>query len=96
MALQHKFEAPGAMNYIKAIYDLTQGMQKSHTGEARIGFLTSALVNVVMAAETYEILYQSDRLSEELKTEMHFVQYIGSKMCAQPWYPSASFFPETI
>lgn len=49
MAMQHKFEAPGAMNYIKAIYDLTQGMQQSHTGEARIGFLTSALVNVVMA-----------------------------------------------
>ena len=49
MALQHKFEAPGAMNYIKAIYDLTQGMQKNHTGEARIGFLTSALVNVIMA-----------------------------------------------
>ena len=37
------------MNYIKAIYDLTQGMQKKHPGEARIGFLTSALVNVVMA-----------------------------------------------
>lgn len=28
------------------------------------------LVNVVMAAETYEILYQSDRLSEELRVEM--------------------------
>ncbi|WP_404376091.1 diguanylate cyclase [Vreelandella aquamarina] len=28
------------------------------------------LVNVVMAAETYEILYQSDRLSEELHLEM--------------------------
>ncbi|NYS60109.1 GGDEF domain-containing protein [Vreelandella salicampi] len=28
------------------------------------------LVNVVMAAETYEILYQSDQLSEELRLEM--------------------------
>ena len=32
------------------------------------------LVNVVMAAETYEILYQSDRLSEELKTEMQRIE----------------------
>ncbi|MCA9895304.1 MAG: hypothetical protein KC615_20110 [Anaerolineae bacterium] len=49
MALQQSFDAPGAMNFIKAIYDLTQAMQEKHTSEARIGFMTSALVNVIMA-----------------------------------------------
>ncbi|GGY77171.1 GGDEF domain-containing protein [Marinobacter zhanjiangensis] len=32
------------------------------------------LVNVVMAAETHEILYQSDRLSEELRLEMGLIE----------------------
>lgn len=32
------------------------------------------LVNVVMAAETYEILYQSDRLSEDMKAEMERIE----------------------
>lgn len=32
------------------------------------------LVNVVMAAETHEILYQSDRLAEELKLEMKQIE----------------------
>lgn len=49
MALQHDFTAPGVGNFLKAIYDLTQAMQDSHTPEARVGYLTSATVNVVMA-----------------------------------------------
>ncbi|QPC83447.1 hypothetical protein G4Y79_03435 [Phototrophicus methaneseepsis] len=49
MAMQQSFEAPGMMNYLKAVYDLIESMQEKHTGEARIGFMTSALVNVVMA-----------------------------------------------
>jgi hypothetical protein len=49
MAMQQSFDTPGAMNYLKAFYDLVQSMQERHTGEARVGFMTSALVNVVMA-----------------------------------------------
>lgn len=49
MALGQTFDAAGAMNFLKAIYDLTQVMNDKHTNEARIGFMTSALVNVVMA-----------------------------------------------
>lgn len=48
-ALQQGFDAPGAGNYIKAIYDLTQAMQPKHTPEARTGFLMSAIVNSIMA-----------------------------------------------
>lgn len=48
-ALQHSFTDPGAGNYLKAIYDLTQSMQQKHTGEARVGFMASAIVNVIMA-----------------------------------------------
>lgn len=49
MALQHSFTAPGIGNYLKAVYDLTQAMQDTHTPEARVGYMTSATVNVVMA-----------------------------------------------
>lgn len=49
MALQHDFTAPGIGNFLKAVYDLTQAMQDKHTPEARIGFMTSAVVNAIMA-----------------------------------------------
>lgn len=49
MALGQDFGAPGAMNFLKAVYDLTQAMQDKHTGEARVGFMTSAAVNAGMA-----------------------------------------------
>src|SRR5689334_15351826 len=44
MALSQSFSAPGAGNYLKAIFDVTQAMQKKHTGEARVGYMTSAIV----------------------------------------------------
>jgi hypothetical protein len=49
MALQQSFGAPGMANYVKAVYDVTQAMQDKHTSEARISFMTSAVVNSVMA-----------------------------------------------
>lgn len=49
MALNQTFPAPGCGNFLKAVYDITQAMQKKHTSEARIGYMTSALVNAVMA-----------------------------------------------
>ena len=49
MAMQQSFSEPGAANYLKAIFDLTQSMQDHHTGEARIGFMASAIVNAIMA-----------------------------------------------
>lgn len=49
MALQQRFDSPGSGNYLKAIYDLTQAMQSRHTAEARVGFMTSAIVNSIMA-----------------------------------------------
>jgi hypothetical protein len=49
MALNQTFSAPGCANFIKGVYDITQAMQKKHTSEARIGYMTSALVNAVMA-----------------------------------------------
>lgn len=49
MALSQAFTEAGTGNYIKAIYDITQAMQGRHTPEARVGYLTSALVNAVMA-----------------------------------------------
>jgi hypothetical protein len=49
MALGQTFSAPGCANFIKAFYDVCQCMQKKHTAEARIGFMTSAIVNVIMA-----------------------------------------------
>lgn len=48
-ALSQSFTAPGTGNYIKVIYDITQAMQPKHTPEARTGYMTSALVNSVMA-----------------------------------------------
>jgi hypothetical protein len=50
MALEQAYHEPGAANFVKAFYDVTQAMQTRHTPEARVGYLTSALVNVVMAA----------------------------------------------
>ncbi|MCA9912778.1 MAG: hypothetical protein KC496_05500 [Anaerolineae bacterium] len=54
-ALSQKFSAPGAGNYLKAVYDITQAMNSNHTLDARIGFLASAVVNEIMAelAEAY-------------------------------------------
>lgn len=49
MALAQSFASPGAGNFLKAVYDTTQAMQTKHSGEARISFMTSALVNAVMA-----------------------------------------------
>jgi hypothetical protein len=48
-ALEQSFITPGAGNYIKAIFDVTQAMQKRHTSEARISFMTSAIENAIMA-----------------------------------------------
>jgi hypothetical protein len=48
-ALEQPFTAPGAGNYIKAVYDVTQAMQKRHTSEARVSFMTSAVENAIMA-----------------------------------------------
>jgi hypothetical protein len=48
-ALQETFSAPGAANFVKAVFDLTQAMQDKHTGEARIGYMASAVVNGIMA-----------------------------------------------
>lgn len=48
-ALQETFSAPGAANYVKAVFDLTQAMQDKHSPEARIGYLASAVVNSIMA-----------------------------------------------
>jgi len=48
MALSQSFSEAGMGNYMKAIYDITQAMQDKHTLEARVGFMTSAVVNVVM------------------------------------------------
>lgn len=56
LALSQAFSAPGAGNYIKAVYDLTQCMQAKHTGEARVGYMTSAVVNALMA-ELVEAYY---------------------------------------
>jgi len=50
MALNQQFDAPGVMNFLKAVYDLTQAMNDKHTNEARVGFITSSVVNVVMAS----------------------------------------------
>jgi hypothetical protein len=62
MALQKEFPAPGAGNFLKAIYDITQAMQEKHTGDARIGYMTSAVVNAIMA-ELAESWY-GDRLQD--------------------------------
>lgn len=48
-ALSQPFHEPGCANFVKAIYDLVQAMQTKHTPEARISFLTSAIVNAIMA-----------------------------------------------
>lgn len=55
-ALGQPFSEPGAGNYIKAIYDLTQAMQPRHGGEVRVGFMTSAVVNGI-TAEVAEAWY---------------------------------------
>lgn len=47
--LQQGSARPGGMNFYKAIYDLTQAMQDRHTPEARVSYMASAIVNVIMA-----------------------------------------------
>lgn len=49
LALQESFTAAGMGNFLKAVYDLNQAMQSSHTPEVRIGFMASAVVNIIMA-----------------------------------------------
>lgn len=49
LALQESFGAAGMGNFLKAVYDLNQAMQQSNTPEVRIGFMASAVVNIVMA-----------------------------------------------
>lgn len=61
-ALSQRPAAPGAANYLKAVYDVTQAMNTRHTAEARISFLASALVNGVMA-EVAEAWY-GERLDD--------------------------------
>lgn len=56
IALSREFEAPGCGNYLKAVYDLTQAMQSKHGGESRIGYMTSAIQNAIMA-ELVEAYY---------------------------------------
>ena len=48
-ALRQDFSKPGAGNYLKSVSDIVQAMQPSHPGVARIGYLGSAIVNVIMA-----------------------------------------------
>lgn len=60
MALSKDFDAPGAGNFLKAVYDVTQAMQPRHTAEARIGFMASAIVNAIMA-ELVEAWYGDER-----------------------------------
>ncbi|GEM_PF-1036354 len=48
-AVLQRHEGPGIANYIKAVYDVTQAMQNSHTPEARLSFLASAIINTLMA-----------------------------------------------
>lgn len=48
-ALTQEFAEPGVKNFLKAVFDITQAMMDKHTGEARIGFLASAVVNGIMA-----------------------------------------------
>jgi hypothetical protein len=49
LALQDSFSAAGMGNFLKAVYDLNQAMQSSNTPEVRIGFMASAVVNIIMA-----------------------------------------------
>jgi len=49
MALSQDFGEPGAMNFLKALYDITQAMQSKYSGQARVGFMVSAVVNANMA-----------------------------------------------
>lgn len=62
LALEKDFSQPGAMNFLKALYDITQAMQSKHSGQARIGFLVSAVVNANMAELVYH--WYADRQAE--------------------------------
>jgi hypothetical protein len=48
-ALNQPFAEPGCANFLKAVYDVVQSMQQKHTPEARVSFMTSAIVNAIMA-----------------------------------------------
>ncbi|XWX03997.1 hypothetical protein VZO05_00315 [Aggregatilineales bacterium SYSU G02658] len=48
-ALSQSFTEPGCANFLKAVYDVVQAMQQKHTPEARVSFMTSAIVNAIMA-----------------------------------------------
>lgn len=56
-AFQH-FTTPGTANFIKAMYDLFEATQKTNASAARIGFLTSAIVNA-MTAELVDVYFGS-------------------------------------
>lgn len=47
-AFQH-FNTPGSANFIKGLYDLYQGTEKTNSSAARVGFLVSAAVNAMTA-----------------------------------------------
>jgi hypothetical protein len=49
LALEQSFSAAGMGNFLKAVYDLNQAMQDGNTPEVRIGFMASAVVNIIMA-----------------------------------------------
>ncbi len=71
MALQHDFTAPGVGNFLKAVYDLTQAMQDKHTPEARIGFMTSAVVNAIMADLAHAWYSERDKAWQRVRDNQY-------------------------
>ncbi|GAB5490781.1 MAG: hypothetical protein Phog2KO_09960 [Phototrophicaceae bacterium] len=71
MALQHEFTTPGVGNFLKAVYDLTQSMQEKHTPEARIGFMTSAVVNSIMADLAYAWYSERDKAWNKVRENQY-------------------------
>ena len=67
MALSQGFTVPGAGNFLKAVYDLTQAMQDKHTSEARIGFMASAVVNANMADLAYAWYSEREKAWEKVR-----------------------------
>lgn len=67
MALSQGFTLPGAGNFLKAVYDLTQAMQDNHTSEARIGFMASAVVNANMADLAYAWYSEREKAWEKVR-----------------------------
>ena len=57
-----EYSSPGSGNFVKAVFDLGNAAHQEHQMEARLGYLVSALVNVVMA-ELVEAWY-ADKLAD--------------------------------